>query len=193
MASGTSGSRWISRSNSEEWCGANSGRRQTIGNVSRKGSTILVNHPVSLAHQSSSLLGKPSSTSASTMNHAFQESDSVNDSTVPGTFLERPRQMRRKTTNRNKVDSSRSIIEMLEDGDKKDQQLVALRIFLSLARQKRSNWHGTHCFRLPFHQTIIMTPITEIITAAAMMPLLSMIGLTMRPLTLIPWLVMAMH
>ena len=100
-----------------------------IGNVSRKGSTILVNRPVSLAHQSSSLLGKPSSTSASTMNHAFQESDSVNDSTVPGTFLERPRQMRRKTTNRNKVDSSRSIIEMLEDGDKKDQQLVALRFF----------------------------------------------------------------
>jgi hypothetical protein len=93
MASGTSGSRWISRSNSKEWWGANSGRRQTIGNVSRKGSTILVNHSVSLAHQSSSLLGKPSSTSASAMNHAFQESDSIKDSTVPETFLECPRQI----------------------------------------------------------------------------------------------------
>jgi hypothetical protein len=93
MASGTRESRWISHSNSEEWWGANSGRRQTIGNISRKGSTILVNRPVSLAHQLSSLLGKPSSTSASAMNHAFQESDSVNDSTVPGTFLEHPRQI----------------------------------------------------------------------------------------------------
>jgi len=93
MPGGTSGSRWISRSNSKEWWGANSGSRQTIGNVSRKGSTILVNRPVSLAHQSSSLFGKPSCTSTSAMNHAFQESDSVNDSTVPGTFLEHPRRI----------------------------------------------------------------------------------------------------
>jgi hypothetical protein len=46
-----------------------------------------------------------------------------------GAQSSRHRTKRRKTTNRNKADSSGSIIEMLKDGDKKDQQLVALRIF----------------------------------------------------------------
>ena len=46
-----------------------------------------------------------------------------------GAQSSRHRTKRHKTTNRNKADSPGSIIAMLKDGDKKDQQLVALRIF----------------------------------------------------------------